>query len=223
MLPAEYFTWVVEIYLRALVATDMERRAGHGAGREGVGFAERDLMPGEDVAAAMEPVVLADHDPAVPDVIPHAKPPAQHRISGRRRAHRESGFDACGGAAWPKQTVAAVSHDGARAHMGDAQKSQDFYKWPGGQDRSRSGPGLKKALDLRPKAADGAIGRDMATMLQELEAGACEPGEAGDGAPWNRGIVLRVEHVDFGGVEGANVVDGIVEGASAELVPVFLS
>ena len=131
VLDADYFTRVVKIYLGALVATDVEGRTRHWARREGSGFAERNLMPREEVAPTMEPVVLADHDPAVTDVIPHAKAPCKtqklmEETSASRMRVRCSGRGAL--SFLPKYTV-SNSLTERRGSKWDASRNDNpFYK-----------------------------------------------------------------------------------------------
>src|SRR5439155_23825106 len=57
---------------------------------------------------------------------------------------------------------------------------------------------------------------------QEMEIDSRGRCEGADGLPGNVGIVLGVKHQDFCGCKFLDVVDGIVENAGAQLVPVFL-
>ena len=61
----------IDVFLATHIASDAERSVDRRARGNGVGLGEKDLMPINKVARNVVDVILASHDPAVRNILPH--------------------------------------------------------------------------------------------------------------------------------------------------------
>jgi hypothetical protein len=85
-----HFRRLVAIFFAALVAPYDKTVIDSGTGRKIVSYSQGDLMPKENIASEMKPIVLAEHDPAVIAIFRHGPSP-QPTIEAPNESLAQSG------------------------------------------------------------------------------------------------------------------------------------
>jgi hypothetical protein len=83
LVESPHFRGFIEIFLAAFIAPDREGTIENGARAEGVGLAERNFVPKEEILPEMKPMVLAEHHPAVMGILPHRNILQAVKLMGR--------------------------------------------------------------------------------------------------------------------------------------------
>ena len=68
---SQYIGRFIDVFLATHIASDAERSVDRRVRGDGVGFGEKDFMPVNKVARNVVDVILASHDPAVGNILPH--------------------------------------------------------------------------------------------------------------------------------------------------------
>ena len=83
LVESPHFRGFIKILLAAFIAPDGEGAMENGARADGVGLAERNFVPEEEILSKMKPIVLAEHHPTVMVILPHTNILQAVKMMGR--------------------------------------------------------------------------------------------------------------------------------------------